>query len=98
MLSLLLASVDSAIAQQSSEALPKVIQHAEPMYPPLASQTRIDGDVRVKFTTDGESVTDLVVESGHPLLRIATEDNVRTWKFASLGHGNGRRRSVRSSR
>ena len=69
MLSVLLAYVPCAMARPSSEALPKVIQHAESMYPPLAKQTRIDGD--------------LVVESGHPLLRPAAEESVRTWKFAS---------------
>ena len=83
MLSVLLVYAPSEIARQSSEALPKVIQHAEPRYPPLAAQTRIAGDVRVRFVTDGESVTDVVVESGHPLLRPAAEENVRTWKFAS---------------
>jgi len=88
MLSVLLASVPSAVAQQSPEALPKVIQHAEPIYPPLARQARIDGEVRVAFTTDGERVVDVVVESGHPLLRTAAGDNVRTWKFAPHTPGN----------
>jgi TonB family protein len=83
MLSVLLAYAPTEMARQSSEALPKVIHHAEPRYPPLAAQTRIDGDVRVRFVTDGESVTDVVVESGHPLLRPAAEENVRTWKFTS---------------
>jgi TonB family protein len=83
MLSVLIGPVPSAMAQQSSEALPQVIQHAQPMYPPLARQTRIDGEVRVKFTTDGESILDVATESGHPLLRTATEENVRTWKFVA---------------
>ncbi len=52
MLSVLIGAVPRAVAQQSSEALPKVIQHAEPTYPPLARQTRIDGEVRVNFTTE----------------------------------------------
>lgn len=72
-----------AMAQLSSEVLPQVTQHAQPSYPPLARQTRIDGEVRVKFTTDGESVLDVASESGHPLLRTATEENVRTWKFVA---------------
>ena len=83
MLSVLIGSVPRAFAQESPEAVPKVIQHAEPTYPPLARQTRIDGEVRVKFTTDGESVLDVATESGHPLLRTASEDNVRTWKFVN---------------
>jgi hypothetical protein len=35
-------------------------------------------------------VTDVVVESGHPLLRPAAENNVRTWKFASHAPGKFR--------
>jgi TonB family protein len=83
MLSVLLAVVAGASTQESAEVLPKVVQHTEPMYPPLARQTRIQGEVRVKITTDGESVRNAEAETGHPLLRKAAEDNVRTWKFVS---------------
>jgi hypothetical protein len=72
-----------ANAQDSVEAVPKVVEHAKPIYPPLARQTRISGDVRVKVTTDGEAVTNVEAVSGHPLLFKAAEDNVRTWKFAT---------------
>jgi hypothetical protein len=80
-LSLMLVAV-AAAAQDSPGELPKVVQHSQPIYPPLARQTRIQGDVRVKLTTDGESVIDAEAVVGHPLLRKAAEDNVRTWKFA----------------
>jgi Gram-negative bacterial TonB protein C-terminal len=83
MLSSLLVVMPSAMAQQFPEVLPKVIQHSEPMYPPLARQTRIQGDVRVKITTDGESVLNAEAETGHPLLRKAAEDNARSWKFVA---------------
>jgi len=83
MLSTLPAAMPSAMAQQSPEVLPKVVQHTEPVYPPLARQTRIQGEVRVKVTTDGESVRDAEAETGHPLLRKAAEDNARTWKFVA---------------
>jgi hypothetical protein len=83
----LAVALPSAIAQGPSDILPKIVQHDEPMYPPLARQTRISGDVRMEFSTNGESVTDVVVESGHPLLRPAAESNVRTWKFASQTPG-----------
>jgi Gram-negative bacterial TonB protein C-terminal len=79
----LLLAVPRAGPQERPEVLPKIVQHSDPIYPPLASQTRIGGDVRVKITTDGESVIDAEVESGHPLLRKAAEDNLRTWKFAA---------------
>ena len=75
--------VPMTMAQQSSGAVPQVVQHAQPTYPPLARQTRIDGEVRVRFTTDGESVIDVASESGHPLLCAAAEENVRTWKFVA---------------
>jgi hypothetical protein len=87
MFSALSVAAFTGMAQQSPEALPKVIQHAAPIYPPLARQTRIDGEVRVKFTTNGEFVLDVAVESGHPLLRTATEDNIRTWKFVAHAPG-----------
>jgi outer membrane biosynthesis protein TonB len=83
MLSSWIAVMPSAMAQQPSESLPKVIQHSEPTYPPLARQTRIQGEVHVKVTTDGESVRDAEAETGHLLLRKAAEDNARTWKFVA---------------
>jgi hypothetical protein len=82
-LSVLLGVIPPALAQESEETLPKVLQHSEPIYPPLARQTRIQGEVSVKVTTDGESVHDAVAQTGHPLLRKAAEDNAKTWKFAS---------------
>jgi len=87
MLSLLLTSVPSATAQEAPEVLPKVVQHGEPIYPPLARQTRIQGEVRVKVTTDGESVRDAEAQTGHPLLRKAAEDNAKTWKFVAHSPG-----------
>ncbi len=83
MLSVLLVVVPSTLAQESAETLPKVMQHSEPIYPPLARQTRIQGEVSVKVTTDGESVREAVAQTGHPLLRKAAEDNAKTWKFVS---------------
>jgi TonB family protein len=80
-LSALLASVPCVVAQEVPEVLPKVVQHSEPIYPPLARQTRIQGDVRVKVSTDGESVSNAEAEAGHPLLQGAAVDNVKTWKF-----------------
>jgi hypothetical protein len=83
LLSMLFVVVPSALTQESTEVLPKVVQHSEPIYPPLALQTRIQGEVSVKLTTDGGSVREAVAQTGHPLLRKAAEDNAKTWKFAS---------------
>src|SRR3979490_2717972 len=46
-LSVLLASVPRIVAQEVPDVLPKVVQHSEPIYPPLARQTRIQGELRV---------------------------------------------------
>jgi Gram-negative bacterial TonB protein C-terminal len=72
-----------ATAQDFAEVLPEVIAHAEVTYPPLARQARIQGDVRVKITTDGELVKAAEAETGSPILRKGAEENVRTWKFAA---------------
>jgi hypothetical protein len=82
MLSVLLLLVPNAVSQESADTLPKVVQHSEPMYPPIARTAHVQGEVRVKFATNGESVTDAEAETGPPLLHKAAEDNVRTWKFA----------------
>ena len=78
----ILLPAKATLAQESSDALPKVIQHAEPIYPPIARTAHITGEVSVKITTDGESAREVEAETGPPLLRKASEDNAKTWKFA----------------
>jgi hypothetical protein len=82
-LAILMAAVLSASAQEAPEELPKVIQHAEPTYPPIARTAHIQGEVGVRITTDGESVREAEAETGPALLRKAAEVNARTWKFAA---------------
>src|ERR1700719_995672 len=69
------------LAQESAKALPEVTEHGTVAYPPLARQARIQGTVRLRLTTNGHAVTDVVVLEGHPLLVQSATDNVRTWKF-----------------
>ena len=83
----------NAKAQDSAEVLPEVVAHASVTYPPLARQARIQGDVRVKITTDGEAVSAAEAETGNPILRKGAEENVRTWKLAAHRPGT---QSVRS--
>lgn len=78
-----LAPLSSVGARESTQVLPKVVAHSEVVYPPLARQARIQGDVRVRMTTDGESVNAVEAETGNPMLRKGAEDNVRTWRFAA---------------
>jgi hypothetical protein len=84
---LVLAAAAPSAIPQTPDVLPEVVEHQLPTYPPLARTARVEGDVHIKITTDGESVRDAEVEDGPPLLRKAAEENVRTWKFASHAPG-----------
>jgi len=55
----------------------------EPVYPPLAVQTRISGDVAVQLgiRQDG-TLESAAVISGHPLLAVAALDSARQSEFA----------------
>ncbi len=71
-----------AMAAQSE---PSLIAVNMPTYPPLARQARIAGVVRLTFVlsgNDGEP-TNVEVVSGHPMLKDAAVENVKTWKFNS---------------
>lgn len=76
-----LESPTVAGGQNPGTVLPEVVEHSQVIYPQLARQARIQGDVRVRFTTNGESVKEAETVSGNPLLAKATEENVRTWRF-----------------
>jgi periplasmic protein TonB len=60
----------------------KLVNRVQPMYPPLARQTRISGTVKLHaiIGKDG-TVQSLTVESGHPLLVQAALDAVRQWRY-----------------
>ena len=49
----------------------------------LARQARIEGVVKLTFTLSANSKepTNIEVVSGHPMLKGAAIDNVKTWKF-----------------
>jgi TonB family protein len=70
----------SALAQQMPD--PQLYAAALPTYPPLARAARIQGEVKIDFvlSQSGEPVSVTVI-SGHPMLRGAAEENVKTWKF-----------------
>ena len=63
-----------------------VLKKAMPVYPELARKMRVYGLIKltVSILPSGE-VTDIVLESGHPLLVNAARDAVRQWKFAAAG-------------
>ena len=60
----------------------RIVNRVQPVYPPLARQTRISGTVRLHaiIGKDG-AITSLEVMSGHPLLQQAALDAVRQWRY-----------------
>ena len=62
---------------------PELVSSNIPFYPPLARQARIMGTVKLAFTLPASSgePSDVVVISGHPVLKSAAVENVKTWRF-----------------
>src|SRR6266851_2676394 len=60
----------------------RIINRVQPVYPPLARQTRISGTVRLHaiIGKDG-TIQQLEVMNGHPLLQQAALDAVRQWRY-----------------
>ena len=58
-------------------------QYQLPKYPPLARQTRIEGEVHLVVVLEPQTglVKDVQVTSGHPLLRDVAAAAVREWQF-----------------
>ncbi len=60
----------------------KLVNKVQPVYPPLARQTRISGTVRLHaLISKSGSVESLEVISGHPLLVRAAMDAVQQWRY-----------------
>jgi protein TonB len=60
----------------------RIVNRVQPVYPPLARQTRISGTVRLHaiIGKDG-AIKELEVMNGHPLLQQAALDAVRQWRY-----------------
>ncbi len=70
------------IRQGGNVTAAKIINRTQPVYPPLARQTRIFGTVKLHaiIAKDG-TIQQLEVVSGHPLLVQAALDAVRQWRY-----------------
>jgi len=61
---------------------PRVISAPDPVYPPLARQARVYGDVVIDAVIDTSgNVVEMQVMSGHPLLVSAALDALKRWKY-----------------
>jgi TonB family protein len=74
-------AICTGMAAQTDE--PELLSASIPFFPPLARQARVYGTVTVAFTLAGNSGEPVNVESvsGHPMLKSAAVENVRTWRF-----------------
>src|ERR1700739_4286269 len=62
---------------------PQMIRHFQPIYPPLAKEIHVQGDVIIDSVIDTQgNVTQMRVVSGHPLLIAAAMDALRQWRYA----------------
>ena len=74
--------VQQRIRQGGSVQAALLVNKVQPVYPPLARQTRISGTVRLHaIIAKNGSVEQLEVMSGHPLLVRAAMDAVQQWKY-----------------
>jgi protein TonB len=61
---------------------PKLLAAPDPVYPPLAKQARIQGDVLIDAVIDANGqVAEMQVVSGHPMLITAALDALRRWRY-----------------
>jgi TonB family protein len=73
----------SCSAQCQEQPEPFLRSSLMPAYPSIAATAHIEGDVRASFVLDATgTVTSVEILSGPPLLRRATEDNIRSCKFS----------------
>src|SRR5215470_10017608 len=74
-------SAQNAVSEQAQVdvALTKLFQ---PVYPPLARQARITGDVELALAVKADgSLESAIVVSGHPLLKQAALESAQRSKF-----------------
>src|SRR6202008_4084985 len=70
------------IRQGGAVQAAKLVNKVQPVYPPLARQTRISGTVRLHaLISKTGQVEQLEVISGHPLLVRAAMDAVQQWRY-----------------
>jgi TonB family protein len=69
----------------AAQSEPVLVSANIPKNPPLACQARIAGVVKLTFVLSGNAgePTNVEVISGHPMLKDAAIENVKTWKFTN---------------
>lgn len=76
-------SVPQRVPVTSTIEAAKLIWRVQPIYPPIAIQARIQGNVVLHaIISKGGGVSELQVLSGHPLLVNAALEAVRQWRYS----------------
>jgi TonB family protein len=78
-----------ASVEKGGRRLPKLVpvHKVNPVYPPLAKLAKIEGIVEMEIRVEKNGdVSEVKVESGHPLLAKAAQEAVRQWKYAPQAH------------
>ena len=76
-----IGSTVAAFAQQTLKGDASPIKLSQPVYPALARQANIHGDVIVAVTVHPDGKTEVVFESGHPMLKQAALDSAEQSRF-----------------
>lgn len=82
-----------SFAQQNIDALHPDTSHGnsvlvnlfQPVYPPLARQANISGDVLVAVTVHPDGTFEAAYQSGHPMLKQAALDSAKQSRFECRG-------------
>jgi TonB family protein len=72
-------------AQQAPQENAVLVSLSHPVYPPLARQANIYGDVRVAVTVRPDGKAEVTFESGHPMLKQAALDSAQLSRFECRG-------------
>lgn len=77
------AAPETATRQGGDVQSPKLLSSVAPVYPPLAKQSNVEGDVVIQAEIGISGiVTSMKVVSGPVLLRSAAMDALRKWRYA----------------
>jgi protein TonB len=73
---------DTVVRLSSKLTQGRVLRRVQPPYPAIARQARIQGTVQVQIgISETGAVTDVILLSGHPLLRDAALQAAKQWLF-----------------
>ena len=81
-------SIRPAIAHAAEPASPPshrtVITRVPPVYPELARRMRLTGTVTLRIVVQPNgTVSEIHIESGHPILGAAAQEAVARWRFST---------------